>query len=405
MRPPTPAATLAYTSPNACTLCHTKKAEDAAWADGHVRKWHTDDYQKPVLDRAALIAAARRGDWTRLDDMLARVGDPDRDEMYAVGLIRMLTDCPRQSKYPVLLKALADPSPLVRSAAAVALTGAVTPAIGRALIDATDDEARLVRIRAANALAPYPRNLWGPQDLTRLDRATRELEASFAARGDNWASHYNRGNYLSARRDQRGALAAYEMALKLRPDAVLPLVNVSLLYAGLGRRTDAEKALTTALSHAPTNAAAHFNMGLLLAEKPDLAGAQRHLRAALKADPTMAQAAYNLGVLLYKTQPVEAVAWCRKAAGLQPDSVRYAYTLAFYLDQSGDADGAAAVLRRLVEADTRAPEVYAMLTTIYRKQGKLDQARATCRRVLDSNGFGDQVKTQFRALLKTLDQR
>jgi len=403
MRPPTPAATLAYKSPNACNLCHTRKTEDAKWADGHVRKWHTRDYQKPVLDRAALIAAARRGDWTRLDDMLAHISSPDREEMYATGLIRLLTNCPQQRKVPVLIKALSDPSPLIRSSAIAGLTGAVTPEVGRALIDATDDETRLVRVRAANALAPYPRNIWGPQDLARLDRATKELEDSFAGRPDDWASHYNRGNYLSARQDRTGALASYERAIKLRPGAILPLVNVSLLYAGMGRRADAEKALTTALKHAPNSAAAHFNMGLLMAEKPDLAAAERHLRAALKADPTMAQAAHNLGVLLYKTKPTEAVKWCRKAVDLQPGSVRYAYTLAFYLNQTGDPDGAAAVLTRLVEADTRSPEVHAMLVTIYRKQGKLVEARATCQRVLDADGFPDQVKAQFRRLLESLE--
>ena len=53
MLPPTPSATIAYKSPNACNLCHTDK--DAAWADKYVREWRTRDYQAPVLKRAALI--------------------------------------------------------------------------------------------------------------------------------------------------------------------------------------------------------------------------------------------------------------------------------------------------------------------------------------------------------------
>jgi len=406
MRPPTPAATLAYKSPNACNLCHTKKTEDAKWADRCVRKWHENDYQKPVLDRASLIAAARARDWRRLDEMEAHITAPNRDEMYAVGLIRLLTGCTDQRKYPVLIEALSDPSPLVRSSAADGLTGAVTPIIGRALIGMVADDTRLVRIRAARALASYPRRIWQPEELARLDRATKELEASFASRPDDWASHYNKGNYLSARQDVRGALASYEMATALRPRAVGPLVNASLLYAALGRRAEAQQALTTALSHAPDNAAVHLNMGLLLAEKPDLAAAERHLRAAVKADPTMAQAAHNLGVLLYKTdRPAEAIRWCRKAVQLQLASVRYSYTLAIYLDQTGDADGAVALLTRLVEAETRSPEVYALLARIYRKQGKWQQAKATCRRVLDADGFPDHIKSRFRAILRTLEQR
>jgi hypothetical protein len=59
MRPPTPAATLAFKSPNACTLCHTD--HDAAWADRQVRAWHAKDYQAPVLSRGRLVEAARKG--------------------------------------------------------------------------------------------------------------------------------------------------------------------------------------------------------------------------------------------------------------------------------------------------------------------------------------------------------
>ena len=38
MRPPTPATTIAFKSPNACNLCHAD--HDAAWADQCVREWY-----------------------------------------------------------------------------------------------------------------------------------------------------------------------------------------------------------------------------------------------------------------------------------------------------------------------------------------------------------------------------
>jgi len=46
MLPPTPAATTAFKSPNACNLCH--KDKDAAWADQWVRQWRERDYQAPI---------------------------------------------------------------------------------------------------------------------------------------------------------------------------------------------------------------------------------------------------------------------------------------------------------------------------------------------------------------------
>ncbi len=119
MRPPTPATTLAYQSPNACNLCHTN--QDAAWADKFVREWRPRDYQKPVLERAALIAAARKGDWTKLPDMLAYLSSPDREEIQTVSLVRLLANCPADDKWPVLRKLADDASPLVRASAAEAL--------------------------------------------------------------------------------------------------------------------------------------------------------------------------------------------------------------------------------------------------------------------------------------------
>ncbi len=89
--PPTPAATLAYQSPNACNLCHTDK--DAGWADANVRKWQTRDYQAPVLYRAGLIAAARKREWSRLDDILTFIGDAQSDPVFVVSLIRLLESC------------------------------------------------------------------------------------------------------------------------------------------------------------------------------------------------------------------------------------------------------------------------------------------------------------------------
>jgi tetratricopeptide (TPR) repeat protein len=69
----------------------------------------------------------------------------------------------------------------------------------------------------------------------------------------------------------------------------------------------------------------------------------------LKADPQMAQSAYNLSIITAKDRIDEAVAWCRKAAELRPQDPKYAYTLAFYLNQKGDRNEAIRTLRALIE--------------------------------------------------------
>ena len=101
MRPPTPAATIAYKSPNACNQCHAD--HDAAWADQWVRKWYPRDYQAEPLRRAALLDAARKREWKRLPEMLAEVRKQGNDEIYRNSLVRLLRGCADPRKWPVLI--------------------------------------------------------------------------------------------------------------------------------------------------------------------------------------------------------------------------------------------------------------------------------------------------------------
>ena len=117
----------------------------------------------------------------------------------------------------------------------------------------------------------------------------------------------------------------------------------------MGENGKAEQSLQKALKLAPDNAAANFNMGLLKAEKKEPKQAETYLRNAFKADPHMAQAAYNLCIITAKDRINEAVTWCRKAADLRPQEPKYAFTLAFYLNQQGEKEETVRILNALVE--------------------------------------------------------
>ena len=188
MRPPMPAATIKFQSPNACNLCHTD--EDAAWADEWVRKWYPRDYQAEPLRRAELIDAARKQQWQRLPEMLAELRGGEGGEVYTTSLLRLLAGCGDDGKWPVMLKLLKDQSPLVRSSAASVLGEHLTPETIAALLAAAADPLRLVRIRAAMSLAPLrPESLPDQRDREKLERANREFLAAMQARPDDWASY------------------------------------------------------------------------------------------------------------------------------------------------------------------------------------------------------------------------
>jgi tetratricopeptide (TPR) repeat protein len=347
MLPPAPAATLAYKSPNACNICHKDKG--AEWADKYVREWRKRDYQAPVLKRASLIDAARKRDWSKLPEMLAYVESKDRDEVFSTSFIRLMAASADERVTPVLLTAMKDPSPLVRAAAAEAISLRPSREGVQALLDATGDDYRLVRTRAAAGLAGYPLASLPGEVRTRVEKANKEYLVFIMARPDQWTSHYNMGNYQLSRGTLREAIASYRSALKLEPEAVLAMVNLSIAYAQNGENDKAEKSLQEALKTAPDSAAANFNMGLVKAEKNEPKQAEKYLKKAFKADPQMAQAAYNLCIITAKDSIHEAVNWCRKASGLRPDEPKYAFTLAYYMNQKGDKDEAVRMLKALIE--------------------------------------------------------
>jgi Tfp pilus assembly protein PilF len=395
--PPVPAATIAFKSPNACNICHTDK--NARWADENVRKWRSRDYQAPFLYRAGLVDAARKRDWSRLPDIAAYLASRDRDEVFAASLIRLLRTCPLREKWPAILDAMKDPSPLVRSSAAAALSSYPSAETVRALISATGDDYRLVRIRAAASLAGYPRAAIPRGDRKKVDGALQEYVNSIMMRTDHWTSYYNMGNYYLSAGYPKEAVGAYGTAARLDPRTPYPLVNMSMAYARFGDNRNAEQSLRKALKLDPQNATAHFNLGLLMAEQKKMKQAENELRLALKYDPQMAEAAYNLCVIVSKNRLDEAVKYCGTAADLRPQDPRYAYTLAYFRNRKGDEKAAVKTLEGLIAKEPAYADAYLLLGGIYEKQGKEKEAETVYRKALAQEGIPESYKTGIRAKL------
>ncbi|MHC5058869.1 MAG: tetratricopeptide repeat protein [Planctomycetota bacterium] len=409
MRPPTPAATLEFKSPNACNICHHKKKP--SWADKFARKRFGKEYQAPALERARLVLAARGEDVRRLDDILARISAPDRDEVLATSMVRLLSGWRIAGRdravggkiVKALVAALGDPSPLVRSAAAAGLAGTPRADAVEGLLKATKDEYRLVRVRAAQALSRVPEAAMGGRDLAAYRKALEEYLSSLRTRPDMWSNHYNMGNYHMDRGDLVRAAGEFEAATRLRPDAVPALVNAAMAYARLNRNADAKRALGAALKSEPASAAANFNMGLLQAELGDTAKAEKHLRAALKAEPDMAQAAYNLGVLLCKRGGDEGFALLGQACKLDPSRPRYAYTHAFFLKERGRVDEAIRVLGGALALHPSDAQTVLLAAELLQKTGRPERAKEVLRRALDDASLPPDARIEIDGQLKVLD--
>jgi tetratricopeptide (TPR) repeat protein len=249
MLPPTPAATIAFKSPNACNNCHTDK--DAAWADRRVRKWHKRDYQAAVLRRARLIDDARKGDWKNLPEMLKYIQSKDRDGVFAASLIRLMFMNRDENILPVLLTAVKDPSPLVRSAAAQALGYRPSPETRNALIQAANDDYRVVRISAAYGLTTPSFGKIGESDAKGVNRAVDEFLASLMMHPDLWTSYDITGNVYQRRGRFKEAESAYRTALRIEPRAVSVMLSLSSVYLQQGKIDKAEEILRQAVKLEP----------------------------------------------------------------------------------------------------------------------------------------------------------
>jgi tetratricopeptide (TPR) repeat protein len=378
MLPPTPAATLKFKSPNACNLCHQDK--DAAWADAQVRQWHKNDYQRPVLERAALVDAARREQWDRLPAMITYIQDPRGDNVTQASLIRLLRSCNDPRRLPAVLKALQHPDPLVRAAAASSVGTPVTPETRAALVRATADEYRLVRIRAAVSLAGAPTGDLPAALQESVRKATDELIASYNARPDDFANHTNLGNFYMDQGRLDLSIQSFETAIRLRPDSIGTLVNASTAYGRAGRMADAERVLDQALRLAPDNPPANFNRGLLLAELGRKAEAEKSLQKALTPGPQLAPAAFNLCVLMMERLDPSGLAYCQQAVKAAPGNEKYAFSLAFYLDRTGKTAQALQVLEPFCAQYRGGLETRLLMADLYLKSGRNREALAIYQR-------------------------
>lgn len=401
MRPPMPSATLQFQSPNACNICHQDK--DAQWADGHVRQWHKEDYQKPTLETAALINQARKGDWKNLSKMLAYIQHKDRDEVFANSLIRLLQNN-NDPRIAVILTDLLknDLSPLVRSSAANVLGYRLDEKTVPALAKAAEDPYRLVRIRAVPSLPSVPERMIPADHRIAVKKASQEYVASMASRPDDAMSHYNLGNFYRNGGKLKQAADSYETAIKLQKNLILPYVNASLVYNRLGDNDTAAERLKQAMAIDPNSTAAHLNLAMLYGEMGERDKAVNEFRTTFKLDPQSAVAAYNLCILLAETKPQELIDWGRKAIRLQPENARYAYTLAFYLHRAEQSDEVVAILQPFVDRHTTEVDIYRMLTGVYEQMGDRAAAIKVYETAAENKQFPEQVRSMFRSHLQEL---
>jgi tetratricopeptide (TPR) repeat protein len=401
-RPPMPEATIRFKSPNACNMCHTDKSPE--WANNIVKQRKNGNYQDETIKWAELLRDARLNEWSNLDKILEHIAKEDLNEVVTASFVRTLDNCNNEQKWPTIINALKSKSPLVRSSAAAGLNGNVSAEAKSALLQACNDEYRVVRISAASSLALFPKEQFTPDENELVLKATQEYMTSMVSRPDDWSSHYNLGIFYQNQGDANKALDSYEIAARLYPESLMPLINSSVLYSYIGNTAKAEENLRKVIAIDPTNEAANLNLGLLLAEHGKMDEAEQALKTALKVNPKQAVAAYNLSVITAQRNIKEAIEFAKTAADNMPEEPKYAYTLAFYQLQNNQKTEAIKTLNGILKTNPQYLTAASFLADIYVKDGKINEAMKVYQQALKVDGITAEDKMAIQQSISTLQR-
>ncbi len=371
LRVPRPDLTAALGVPNACSAagCHADKP--LSWVQRNFDDWYG---KKRNSHYGTILAAGRRQD-PLAEPELARLSlNQLRPPAVRASAVELLAAYPGPVALETLEKCLADTDPLVRTTAVRRLQVEDPNTLARLLGPLLQDSVRWFRSEAAARLAGLPAQSLPQAQRLAYAAALEEYIAGQRYMSDLPSGPYNLGNLYVALGNPAEAERQYRRAIRIDDQLFMAKANLAGLLANQGRLEEAEKLLREAQATQPGDAGVCLSLGLLLAEagKPDQAEAM--LRAALAADPRLAPAAFNLAVLIGERQPREAVDLAREASRLQPDSARYARTMAFFQVRSGDLDGAADTLQTLLERHPEDSEAPRLLAQVRARQAREAQA-------------------------------
>ena len=289
----------------------------------------------------AAIDAGRRGLPNAEKALTALITDSAKPGIARATALSLLPAYLTPAALPAVQSALADNDALVRSQAVRSLEPLSPKERVQLAGPLLTDPVRYVRIEAARLLAGTPSDQLQDAQKSALERAITELIAS-------------------------------EMASAERPESHM---NLALLYAQMGRPSEAEAELQTALRLDPKFVPAMVNLAdLYRAQHRDDEG-QKWLEKAIAVEPNAAEPIFALGLLkVRQKQYPDALTLLAKAASLQPNNTRYSYVYAVALNSAGHADGAISVLEQAHQKRPADLQVLDALIAFERDKGNIAAA-------------------------------
>jgi tetratricopeptide (TPR) repeat protein len=136
------------------------------------------------------------------------------------------------------------------------------------------------------------------QQLGRLDASAAGYAEAVAADPADFESWTNLGNVRALQEDHVGAIAAFDAAIRLRPDVIPLYFNLSEMLLRADRPAARRALMRDAARRSPEDADVRTELGRAELGIPDFPAAERAFREAIRLNPVGTHAYLELGALL-----------------------------------------------------------------------------------------------------------
>jgi tetratricopeptide (TPR) repeat protein len=191
--------------------------------------------------------------------MLASLRTEVTEPLYQVSMLRLLGRVGDARTRTAFLEALGSKSGWVRSAAAEGLGASPDREVLAGLLRATRDDLRLVRVRAALALAEAEPATLEPGDRAALESAWSEAEAGLRNRAGEPAAMEALGHFLRQRGRLVEAAGIFEAMIEAGQESAGMRINAASVRFSMGDAVAAERHLRRALALEPRGESTWFN--------------------------------------------------------------------------------------------------------------------------------------------------
>jgi predicted CXXCH cytochrome family protein len=365
IRIPRPDRTYFLGTPNACNQCHVDKS--ATWATEAIKSWYPSPktgYQSfaeafDLADRAAPGAQAA---------LMKVVEDSSQSAIARASAVARLGHFLSPKSLSAVTTGLRDADAKVRMGAIGALADAEIPTRLTLLPPLLVDEARVVRMEAARALAGEAEQALKPEDRRAFEAAIGEYIDSQKFNAERPESQLNLGSLYMARGQFAEAEAALKKAIDLDPTFIAAPIALAELQRTQGSESAAETTLRQAFGRNPNAAALLHALGLSLVRQKRTEEALTNLTEAAKLAPEEARFAYVAGVALHDSgKSAEGVEMLEATLMRHPYDRDILFALVSYELEAGNDASARSHAELLRELEPDSEQVAQLLATIQRR--------------------------------------